>query len=55
MDQHDFAYWDERATSEFQMAQSAASFASAKPHYQMAIHYLDKAEALKRRLRRNSG
>lgn len=53
MDQQDVAYWDDRATEEFQRAQQAVSFKIAKPHYQLAIHYLDKAETLKRSLRRN--
>lgn len=51
VDSQDLHYWDERAKHEFQMAQRAGSLSAARPHYRMAISYLDKAEELKRRLR----
>jgi hypothetical protein len=50
VERQDFAYWQDRATSELQLAQRAASMETARPHYRMAIHYLDRAEELKRRL-----
>ena len=51
MDQHDLAYLDERAAQEFRAAQRAESVLAARPHYSMAVRYLEQAEALKRRLR----
>jgi hypothetical protein len=53
MDQQELAYLTSRATAEFQAAQQADSVRVARPHFTMAIHYLDRAEALKRRLRRS--
>ena len=51
MDQHDLAYLNGRANQELQAAQQAGSVVAARPHYQMAAHYLEQAEALQRRLR----
>jgi hypothetical protein len=52
VDQQDLDYWDRRAESELQLAQSAPSPELARPHYRIAISYLERAEELKRRLRR---
>ncbi len=49
MDHHEISYLVGRATTEFQSAQRAASIVVARPHYSM--EYLERAEALKRRLR----
>ncbi|HEV2080786.1 MAG TPA: hypothetical protein VGR19_12950 [Allosphingosinicella sp.] len=49
MDQQDLDYWDRRADSELQLAQSASSMEVARPHYRIAISYLERAEELKRR------
>jgi hypothetical protein len=51
VDQQDFAYWHQRAEGEFQMAQRASSLEAARPHYRIAISYLERAENLKRRSR----
>jgi hypothetical protein len=51
MDLQEIAYLDGRAASELQAAQRAASPKTARPHYVMAFHYLDRAAELKRRLR----
>ena len=51
MDQHEIAYLNGRATEEFQAAQRAGSALAARPHYSMAVRYLEQAEALQRRLR----
>ena len=51
MDHQDIAWLDGRAAEEFQAAQRAASVTAARPHYSMAVRYLEQAEALKRRLR----
>ncbi len=51
MDHHEISYLVGRATTEFQSAQRAASIVAARPHYSMAVEYLERAEALKRRLR----
>ncbi len=51
MDQHELSYLTDRATQEFQAAQQAGSVVAARPHYSMAVRYLEQAEALKRRLR----
>ena len=51
MNDQELAYLTGRATAEFQAAQKAKSFIAARPHYRMAVQYLEKAEALKRRLR----
>jgi len=48
VDQQDLDYWDRRADSEFQLAQSASSMELARPHYRIAISYLERAEELKR-------
>ena len=55
MDYREVDYLVERANAEFQSAQRAASLLSARPHYSMAVEYLARAEALKRRLRGNAG
>jgi hypothetical protein len=52
VDQQDLEYWDRRAESELRLAQNAASPELARPHYRIAISYLERAEELKRRLRR---
>jgi hypothetical protein len=52
VDQQDLDYWDRRAEGELQLAQSAPSPELARPHYRIAISYLERAEELKRRLRR---
>ncbi|HEX8214717.1 MAG TPA: hypothetical protein VF582_04505 [Allosphingosinicella sp.] len=52
MDHQDLDYWDRRADSELRLAQSAPSIEVARPHYRIAISYLERAEELKRRLRR---
>ncbi len=52
MEQEEVAYLMERANAEFQAAQRANSIAVARPHYSMAVQYLEKAEELQRRLRR---
>jgi len=44
-------YWDRRAEGELQLAQSAATPELARPHYRIAINYLERAEELKRRQR----
>ncbi len=51
MDHNEISYLFGRATAEFQWAQRARSIASARPHYRMAVEYLERAEALNRRLR----
>ncbi|HEY0625986.1 MAG TPA: hypothetical protein VGD10_04555 [Allosphingosinicella sp.] len=51
LEQHDLNYWQERATSEMQLAQRAATMDIARPHYRLAMSYLEKVEELKRRLR----
>ena len=51
MDHRDIAWLDGRAAEEFQAAQRAQSIQAARPHYSMAVRYLEQAEALKRRLR----
>ena len=51
MDHLDLAWLDGRAKEEFQAAQRAGSIQAARPHYSMAVRYLERAEALKRRLR----
>ncbi|HWH22232.1 MAG TPA: hypothetical protein VNT25_02925 [Allosphingosinicella sp.] len=51
LDQQDFAYWNSRADMEFQMAQRAKSLDAARPHYRLAINYLERAENLKRLVR----
>ncbi len=53
MDDHELSYLFGRATAEFQSAQRAPSIVSARPHYRMAVEYLERAEALNRRLRSN--
>jgi hypothetical protein len=52
VDHQDLDYWDRRADSELRLAQSAPSIEVARPHYRIAISYLERAEELKRRLRR---
>jgi len=47
----DFDYWHQRADSELQLAQRASSMEVARPHYRIAISYLERAEHLKRRQR----
>jgi len=49
--EQDFSYWHQRADREFQMAQRASSLETARPHYRIAISYLERAENLKRRSR----
>ena len=51
MDQQELAYLNRRAAAELQAAQQAKSLLAARPHYRMAVQYLDKAEELDRRLR----
>jgi hypothetical protein len=51
MDQQEVAYLSGRAAAEFQAAQQAKSLLVARPHYRMAVQYLDRAEELDRRLR----
>jgi hypothetical protein len=51
MQQDEVAYLMERANAEFQAAQRAKSVTASRPHYSMAVQYLEKAEALERRLR----
>ncbi len=51
MDQHELSYLNDRATQEFQAAQKAGSVVAARPHYSMAVRYLEQAEALNRRIR----
>lgn len=51
MQQDEVAYFMERSNAEFQAAQRAKSMVASRPHYNMAVHYLEKAEALQRRLR----
>jgi hypothetical protein len=51
MQQDEVVYLLERANAEFQAAQQAKSIVASRPHYSMAVHYLEKAEALQRRLR----
>ena len=55
MDQNDLAYWSERANQELQAAQQARSAVAARPHYSMAVRYLEQAEDLQRRLRSRVG
>ena len=50
MDHQDVAWLEGRANEEFQAAQRAQSIQAARPHYSMAVRYLEQAEALKRRL-----
>lgn len=51
MDQNDLAYLNGRAAQELQAAQQARSAIAARPHYSMAMRYLEQAEELQRRLR----
>lgn len=51
MDQNDLAYLNGRAAEELQAAQRARSAVAARPHYSMAMLYLERAEELQRRLR----
>ena len=51
MDQQELAYLNGRAAAELQAAQQAKSPLAARPHYRMAVQYLDRAEELDRRLR----
>lgn len=51
MHHDEVAYLMARANAEFQAAQRAKSVPASRPHYVMAIQYLEKAEALERRLR----
>ena len=51
MEQDDLAYLEERASSELQLAQLARTVETARPHYRMAMAYLDKVNELQRRLR----
>jgi hypothetical protein len=51
MDQNDLAYLNGRAAQELQAAQQAGSAVAARPHYTMAMRYLEQAEELQRRLR----
>jgi hypothetical protein len=51
MQQDEVAYLMDRANAEFQAAQRAKSVIASRPHYSMAVQYLEKAEALERRLR----
>lgn len=51
MDESEVIYLNGRAAAEFRIAQQAGSVEQARPHYAMAIGYLDRAEALNRRLR----
>lgn len=53
MDVQDFDYWHQRADSELQLAQRAPSIEVARPHYRIAISYLERAEDLKRRQRQS--
>ena len=51
MEHNEVAYFMQRANAEFQAAQQAKSVTASRPHYSIAIQYLEKAEALERRLR----
>ncbi len=51
MDGQEVAYLTGRASEEFQAAHRASSLAAARPHYSMAVDYLERADALGRRLR----
>lgn len=51
MEHNEVAYLMERATAEFQAAQRAKNVVASRPHYSMAVQYLERAEALQRRLR----
>jgi hypothetical protein len=51
MEQNEVTYLTERANAEFQAAQQAKSEVASRPHYSLAFLYLEKAEALQRRLR----
>jgi hypothetical protein len=51
MEQDEVTYLMQRANAEFQAAQRAKSVTASRPHYNMAIQYLEKAEALERRQR----
>ncbi len=51
MDHQELSYLNSRASEEFQAAQRAESPVVARPHYTMAVRYLEQAEALQRRLR----
>jgi hypothetical protein len=51
VDAQDIDYWHQRADSEFRLAQQAPSLDVARPHYRIAINYLERAEDLKRRHR----
>ena len=51
MEQQDFAYWQDRAAREMQLAQAAGTIDVARPHYRIAIQYMNKAEELSRRSR----
>lgn len=51
MDLQDFDYWHRRADNELQLAQRASSMEVARPHYRIAISYLERAEDMKRRQR----
>lgn len=51
MELNEVAYLMQRANAEFQAAQRAKSMIASRPHYSMAIQYLERAEALERRLR----
>lgn len=51
MEQQDLLYWQDRATKELQLAQRAATMDVARPHYRLAMSYLEKVDELKRRLR----
>ena len=55
MDHQELAWLDGRVAEEFQAAQRARSIQAARPHYSMAVRYLEQAEALERRLRSLSG
>lgn len=51
LEQNEVAYLMQRADAEFQAAQRAKSEVASRPHYTMAVQYLEKAEELQRRLR----
>jgi len=46
----DLIYLRERCSQEFQLAQQASNPLVAKPHYNMAVTYQERAEDLKRKL-----
>lgn len=49
--QKEIIHLEQRATAEFQAALRAGSPSAAKPHYEMAVRCLEKAENMVRLLR----